>query len=301
MTPWLAKNVIDTGNPVYPLGHQVFGGRYWNSAMDQKWANVHGRGLCSLSLFWNSLVDVAGRSDWQSPLYVALAPLAFIRKESRWLAIVVAAYVAYIFLSWWFLTHRLDRFWLPLLPGFAVLAGLGADWTRNKLWSIFIGFVMTIVIITNLAYSTTALTALNEWTGRPPRTQAVGTGAAQQIPDGVDSRLPPDARILLVGQAAVFHVQHPIVYNTVFDDDNFEVLTRDKSPDEVRTNLETLGITHVFVDWFEIERYRSPGNYGFTPYVTPAVFEKLVKAGVLGPAEEVGTRQQLYPVRATRS
>ena len=30
MTPWLAKNVIDTGNPVYPLGYRVFGGRHWD-------------------------------------------------------------------------------------------------------------------------------------------------------------------------------------------------------------------------------------------------------------------------------
>ena len=35
------------------------------------------------------------------------------------------AFVAYLFLTWWLLTHRLDRFWLPLLPTWAILAGLG--------------------------------------------------------------------------------------------------------------------------------------------------------------------------------
>jgi hypothetical protein len=56
-------------------------------------------------------------------------------------------------------------------------------------------------------------------------------------------------------------------------------------------------VTHVYVDWFEIERYRSPGNYGFTDFVTPDEFDRLVKAGVLDRPETVGTRQELYTVR----
>ena len=65
---------------------------------------------------WSVVVDVAGRSDWQSPLYVALAPLALLRPGSRRLALALWGFVAYLFLTWWLLTHRLDRFWLPLLP-----------------------------------------------------------------------------------------------------------------------------------------------------------------------------------------
>ncbi|MEJ7640169.1 MAG: hypothetical protein WKF75_19940, partial [Singulisphaera sp.] len=37
MTPWLAKNVADTGNPVYPLAYRVFGGGHWDEAQDAKW------------------------------------------------------------------------------------------------------------------------------------------------------------------------------------------------------------------------------------------------------------------------
>ena len=32
--PGWRKNVIDTGNPVYPLGYAVFGGRHWNPDRD---------------------------------------------------------------------------------------------------------------------------------------------------------------------------------------------------------------------------------------------------------------------------
>ena len=91
------------------------------------------------------------------------------------------------------------------------------------------------------------------------------------------------APALLVGQAAVFHLDRPIVYNTVFDDETIETIARGRSPAEVGEALRRLGITHVYVDWFEIDRYRSPGNYGFTPFVTPEVFDRLVAAGVLDP------------------
>jgi hypothetical protein len=76
-----------------------------------------------------------------------------------------------------------------------------------------------------------------------------------------------------------------------------EVLAKGRSPAEVRRELIDRGVTHVYVDWHEIERYRSPGNYGFTPFVTPDLFADLVAAGVLEPPQSLGARQELYRVR----
>ena len=44
MGPWLAKNVIDTGNPVYPLADSIFHGRHWDQALrDRSGRTAHGR------------------------------------------------------------------------------------------------------------------------------------------------------------------------------------------------------------------------------------------------------------------
>ena len=215
---------------------------------------------------------------------------------------VLSAYAAYVFLSWWLFTHRLDRFWLPLLPGLAVLAGLGADWARGKAWTALLGFVLTVATAANFVYCSTALAGLNEWTGD---LDAMRTGVPRMLNPPLarlDAELPPGAKPLLVGQAAVFHMTHPVVYNTVFDRDTFEAIDRDRSPDEVRAEFARRGITHVYVDWHEVDRYRAPGNYGFTPYVTPERFARLVRAGVLtGPksmTEDGSSRQMLYGVVA---
>ena len=181
--PWLGKNVLDTGNPVYPLANSVFHGREWDQPRETKWVEAHGHRIVIIrevanrrtrlwrtlavnaKFLWDAVVDVAGRSDWQSPLYAALAPLALFRPGSRRLALALWGFVAYLFLTWWLLTHRLDRFWLPLLPPLAILAGLGADWMRSRAWSIPLGAVLTISLVTNFTYISTALAGLNEWTG----------------------------------------------------------------------------------------------------------------------------------------
>jgi len=296
MTPWLGKNLIDTGNPVYPLGYRVFGGSHWDLAREAKWNNAHGTKAVTWPDFQQAVVDVAGRSDWQSPLYVALTPLAFFRRGTRRGTLALWGLVLYLFLTWWFLTHRLDRFWLPLLAPWAVLAGLGADWVRSRGWSVLLGALLFLAVTTNLSYTSSALTGFNEWTNDLNHLRRSVPEFLNPPLASLDQQLPPDARPLLVGQAAVFHLQHQVIYNTVFDNENIELLTRDRSAEEVRSALAKRGITHVYVDWFEIERYRSPGNYGFTSYVTPELFDRLVKLEVLGPPVPLGGRQDLYPV-----
>ena len=301
MAPWLAKNVLDTGNPVYPLGYKVFGSRHWDPARDAKWSAAHGPKPVEAHAFVRSVVDVAGRSDWQSPLYAALAPLAFLRRGSRRAAGWLAAYSAYLFLTWWLLTHRLDRFWLPILAPLAILAGLGADWTRSKGWTALLSLVMGLAIATNATYCSTALAGLNEWTGDLVRLRT-GVPAMLNAPLArLDAELPAGSRPLLVGQAAVFHLNRPIVYNTVFDEETIETLAKGRSPEQVGEELRRLGVTHVYVDWHEIDRYRSPGNYGFTPFVTPEVFARLVEAGVLKAPTRMGLRQELYEVRPSKT
>ncbi|MBX6313627.1 MAG: glycosyltransferase family 39 protein, partial [Isosphaeraceae bacterium] len=298
--PWLLKNLIDTGNPVYPLAYRIFDGWYWNPTLDAKWQAAHGPRPVSLAALIESLIDVAGRSDWQSPLYAALAPLALLRPGSRRFALALWGYALYLFTTWWLLTHRLDRFWLPLLPALAVLAGLGAAWTSSRDWSLLLGLILAVAIATNLVYISTALAGYNEWTTDLTTARRAIPALLNAPLARLDAELPPDAKVLLVGQASVFYMQHPIVYNTVFNEETIETLTRGRAPEQVRAELLRRGVTHVYVDWYEINRYRRPGNYGFTPYVTPALFARLVAAGVLEPLPPPGPSRDLYRVRGQR-
>jgi hypothetical protein len=297
MGPWLVKNVIDTGDPVYPLGYRFFHGRGWDEAMQTKWQTAHGPRPYTWKELASSIVDVAGRSDWQSPLYAALAPLALLRRGSRPLSMALWTYAIYLFLTWWLFTHRLDRFWLPILPILAVLAGLGAVWVRHRGWTAMLSGILAVALVANLAYDSSALAGLNEWTGDLDFLRRDLPERLNRPLASLDARLSPDARVLLVGQAAVFHVRRSILYNTVFNAETIEELATGKDSAALYRALRARQITHIYVDWKEIQRHRQPGGYGFTGFVTPQRFAGWVAEGLLDRPVPCGPEQDLYRVR----
>lgn len=295
--PWLVKNQLDHGNPVYPLANRLFHGSPWSPEREQKWQNAHGPRAIGGAELLRDASDVAGRNDWQSPLYVALAPLAFVQRETRRWAGWLGLNAVYLFATWWLLTHRLDRFWLPILPTLAVLAGLGASWTWQRAWTFWLVTITGLGLFCNWFYDTTALAALNRWTDRLETLRQEVPRLASPSLTWLDEHLPDDAKVLLVGPAGVFHMKHPIVYNTVFDDEILERLAGERTHQDVLRELADRSITHVWVDWSEIARYRSPGNYGFTDFVTPALFQSLVDSQVLDPLPCPIPNRSLYRVR----
>jgi hypothetical protein len=112
--------------------------------------------------------------------------------------------------------------------------------------------------------------------------------------------VPERGRALLVADAQPFDLTVPVLYNTCFDDCWFEGLMKGRSRRERLDALRRHAVTHVYVHWGELARYRSPGNYGYSDYVKPDVIGELVRQGILG--KPVGDFEkhfgQLFPVIA---
>ncbi len=296
--PWLAKNWAVAGDPMYPLLYRVFGGRDWTDAKHAKWEWSHRVSLLvalgsqrpppgktahpddpqhaiTLRVLKENLLDVTAKDDRLSPLLFALAPLALLRRDGRRAAIGLWMFVAYAFAEWWLLTHRLDRFWMPLVPLVATLAGAGAAWSNNRYWNWFLAIVAVPAIFFNFSYCTSSLAGDNRYAAPLiDRTDPLSAPV-----NWMNQQVPASSRVLAVGAADLFHLDRPAVYNTVFDDSIFEQLVRDKSPEAVARALGERGITHVYVSWSEVQRYR--GTYGYAAFVTPGEFTKLTGAGVL--------------------
>ena len=257
--------------------------------------------------FWSSLVDVAGRSDWQSPLYLAFAPLALLRPGSRRLVLALGGYAAYLFLTWWLLTHRLDRFWLPLLPCLAILAGLGADWSEDWSWRILRGTILAVALVCNFIDCTTALTGLNEWTANLAFLRRdVPAGSTPRWPRSTGS-CPPTRRSCWSARRRSSTSTTPILYNTVFNPETIELLAAGKNPRGVPCRAQASGASPTSTSTGKrSSRHRDPAGYGFTDFVTPERFAAWIEAGVLDrPVPialedhpgRIALEQELYPVR----
>jgi len=305
--PWLLKNLIETGNPVYPLGWTVFGGADWDAELNAKWRRAHSSTDFSPGSVWALVTEMAGRSDWQTPWLCALAPLSLWPRQTRRVAGWLWLLLAWEFFTVWGLTHRLDRFWVPVLPVLAVLAGAGGAWLWEQLgeWSggrfvrFGVGAMAALITLFNFTF------AISPWGGYngflesfESASQFVAGFTAPELVH-LNRQLPAGSRVLAIGDAEMFEARFPVVYNTVFDHSVFEEWVggeapqgRDgypdhdarplKSAEEIRDLLAARGITHLYVNWLEILRYRSPGNYGYTTFVSPARFAQLRDLGVLG-------------------
>ncbi len=295
--PWLAKNLYETGNPVYPLLYSVFGGTDWDRQLDAKWKAAHSPDHHQLSNLWTSFVDVTTINDWQSPLILgfgAIAVCLFFRKSSR--VFWVFIYLIWLFLTWWVLTHRIDRFWVPMLPVASILAGVGAGWLLGKMKGYF-AIPLLIPIIYNLAFITTELCGYNAY--------LIHLDDAKRITASVTSpevvylnryTISHPGRVLSVGEAELFDAEFEYDYNTVFDYSLFaywigqpdldlpEGEWKNRPAKEIREKLLSRNITTILVNWQEILRYRT--SYKYTDFVTPERFQYLQDQKIIGPPIE---------------
>ncbi|NMC19007.1 MAG: hypothetical protein GYA33_01195, partial [Thermogutta sp.] len=233
---WYAKNAALCGNPTYPLLYHWFGGATWNEQKNDRWTRVHSPPDYSLTSLGRDAGRLTVTSDWLGPLIWPFALVGLIagsrlddRRKSLWLM------TAWLLAVWWLMTHRIDRFWLPLLPFLAVTAadGLHAfSGSRPWKWSAY-AFAVPALAMTLLLGSAgicsynRMLAPLSELWDDPNRIGEAHLMLNRMWPKVFSGKL------LTVGDAAVFDFEMPVVYATCFDDQPWELLTRGKSPREI--------------------------------------------------------------------
>ena len=286
--PWFGKNWALAGNPTYPLLYETFDGKTWNEEKNHRWNEAHRPADFTPQALGKDVGAVCMTSEWLSPLVVPLAALALLGlfsgtkplAASRTIIWSLFAYFVFVIVAWWLFTHRIDRFWFPVLPVMALLAGAGACWCAARWWWGLLRAMIIFGLSANFLVASSAVW-YNAW--------FVPLNFLRD-----DSRLidpwhwyldvrSTGGKVLAVGDAAVFDFHSPVFYSTCFDDCIFERLVEGKTSAEVLEELRSREIEFVYVHWGEIARYRSKGNYGFTDFVRPEVFDRLVGDGVLEP------------------
>lgn len=280
---WFVKNAALAGNPMYPLLTSIFGGETRTTEKDAQWQRAHSPPNFEPGDLLRRGEALALGSDWISPLVVPLALLAImLPRVRRGLPLLLAGYLVIVFLAWWLLTHRIERFWVPTLSVAALLAGVGATWNASRYWRATIATLLVLATLWSLVLMTSGALADNRYLAD---LDTLRHDPLRGDPWHVylNERAGDLKGVLLVGDAQPFDLTVPAFYNTVFDDNLFEQIVKGHSSAEILAALHEHDISHIYVAWGEIERYRSPGNYGMTDFVQPEVFARLVDEHVLAP------------------
>ena len=133
---WLAKNGVQTGNPVYPLlaqcvrrPHAHAGERRAVPAGAPSAGRCGGTSLLAATGL-GVAAAVAGRQPLAQPAdrFPSRRSIVLRRRTLRQAAFWLLG-LLYVVAAWWLCTHRLERFLVPAWPLLALAAGIGATWS----------------------------------------------------------------------------------------------------------------------------------------------------------------------------
>jgi len=286
--PWLIKNQLMTGNPVFPLANTVFQASLsgWGTDETQRWNRAHSlpehdRALTArLGIAWNH--TVADKHQRFGPAIILIGLVGLLGRRRRRVDLLLLVILLIQLGAWLFMTHLFARFavvWLiplALLCGRAVVDAGGP--ARRSL--------IVLGLVTGSAWNLGFAAQLHRDESRggaPASLMYGGTARGFEYFRVVNEELPPDVKILLVGEARAFYFQREVDYCVTFNHNPFLAAVRSAAtPEDVAHWVRTRQYSHLLVNWTEIGRLAS--TYGFSPSVDEQqleeIFDALPAAGI---------------------
>jgi len=268
---WYIKNLVWTRNPFYPQWADVWGSPGMSKErLDAFHGSAHG-----VSLTGRILIDILtipydmlahpgrfGVGGSIGLLVVLLIPLAFIPDRENPMWSLAAFYCGAYYLLWGF-TFRMTRF---AIPCFAILILLETNTLVriiNRTGKVVRVFVITL-LMTGLAYNLFYSAATMSRVYNPWRylsgAETQDAYLSRAIPSYpifrfINEKLPSHARILFLGETINFYCVREVIASTVFDINPIVPIAKGAgTPEEIRAQLRGMGITHLLVNFPEIDR-----------------------------------------------
>ena len=290
LSPWLIKNIVYTGNPVYPFFHSLFSPnvpQHTNyTQLMQSVGNLTqpflrqvvsdqppgwSEWLAFLRVLgmtpWKFTMEVSGAAGKTGVLFLLCLPgLLFLRKIDPTIKYVLLA-GACAFGSWLLLVPWIQRYIFPIFPALSIgvayviwhlpLAPLKRKWLVSGFGGVllyqltmFVGEEMTVLQPFTYLFGNASTTEFLSGRG-------VNYYAALQY---LNTETPPDAKVLFVGESRGYYCERDYLLYTVIEGiDEREIPLRQfilAAPD-IEALLHTLhqnGLTHILVNFAEMER-----------------------------------------------
>lgn len=313
IAPWLIRNWVWSGNPVFPMAASVFGAGHWSAAQVARYERAHffegGLGARLALLVMPERAGAPGGGGMRGVLHVqwaaffvagaAAAVVAVAAARTRRLGVLLAGGVAVQVVMWLCLTHIQSRFLVPLVVGVCGLLALAAGVVRpRRAGEAGLAVVALVQVIAGVVVFT------GERGGAPNRLLTAGpsmrTGEAirrefsrmepARKVEVLESVGPeqflsfwagPGAPVYLLGEATPLYYRPPVVYNTTWDAWPLaEAMRRAPGdPGAWTRELRGKGIDLVLVNMAEIDRLNRSGEGWADPLITVDTVRGWLKSG----------------------
>ena len=279
--PWLVRNALATGDPVYPFLPGVFATSLATHGMADvarvaalipgtAWEHPTAGQAATLTTF-GPVGDAGAIGPWYLALLPAAAWAAWRGRRSFAPVLAAAGAVA---IAGWAVGPPTGRYLLPVLAPLAVLAGAGLHRALASMarpvrgWA---GALLAMVAAWSALGGTTPLELSR-------LAATLGRGAADEIMAAyasywpavriVNDRLPADARVLLVGESRVMYLERDVAVDDPFVTPLLAALAESQpSAPAMAAELRRQGITHVLLNRHEAARIAALN--GRSEYLAP--------------------------------
>ncbi len=214
------------------------------------------------------------------PTVILLALAGLLWQKTRRTDWALATVVIVQLTVWLFATHLFARFAVVLFIPLVLLAGRATPRSGANLRERIVLGVLIAGSGWNLAFAA-RLGKAQAWqtAGVPASLIYDGRLEGFEYFEVVNHQLPPDSRILMVGDAKAFYFQRDVFYCVVFNSNPFVEAVRAAEDDrEVVDWLRSRGFSHVLVNWSEVRRLSR--TYGWAEEISPDLFDRLTAAGL---------------------
>jgi len=313
LLPWLLRNMIHSGNPLFPFLTDLLGSAHFTPQQVSIWNAGHQSDLSLLGrwreafnqLLWYGLganPDPTGRDPWQPQwsilpwLALAGCALGTTAPKLRRPALLALFIIVVQFAFWVTFTHIKSRFMLPMVVPASIGATIGLlrvlqllRFSPDCCWHIG-RIILTAVALLYCAQPALlyrvqqdgAPSARIGWVGLltgEELTPADRASIGDVVPSvKVNYGLPNDARVLLVGDAAPLYYTADITYTTTWDRGPMsDVLS--EHPDDPSAwpkALSARDYTHVLLQPTMLQLWQAEGwaNPALDPQRLRAAFEQ---------------------------
>jgi hypothetical protein len=277
LLPWMIRNMIDTGNPVFPQLSGVFGSGHWTSEQLARYAGAHqfdGSVLDRLRLLIlpdeSASVHIArfrGLTNIQWGLLPALTLLALavllVSRQSRRLGAALLLAIILPIVAWIALTHLQSRFFVPMIPLAAIVAALGCSKLRPPQMTsplLAIGAIIWSVVVfsdQNDGHPNALLAVGSELSTAPINIE--GTPTSVTWTARVNELASEHETVYLLGDATPLYLRPLTIYNTTYDTPLLAAFIREHpdDPDAWVSALRGAGVDWIVVNRSELSRLSS--------------------------------------------
>jgi len=276
--PWLVKNYVYTGNPVFPFLFSTES-QYWGQENAGRYfSHIRAHGIEIKNVFdfilipWRLTVEgyrFGGGLDIWGPIIPVSLLLALFSKISKPLVRNAILFTALFYVQW-LITGKVARFLLPVMPLLCVAAGGGFfEIFVNRRRIKYLEILMVLIITAALSYNwymyvfcQSIIDPFKVSAGLESREAYL----LRKIPyypavKWINENLSDTDTVLFVGETRGYYCRKKYIAATVFNKNPLVEWTKTSaSAKELRIALARNGITHVLINFEEIIRLNMQDN-----------------------------------------